>query len=64
MAEFLNTTGINYKLEQIIQDSQEHLWIISPFLKINHRIKELLEDRDRFKIDIRVIYGKNELRTE
>lgn len=64
MAEFLNTTGINYKLEQIIQNSQEHLWIISPFLKINHRIKELLEDRDRFKIDIRVIYGKNELRPE
>lgn len=64
MAEFLNTTGINYKLELIIQSSQEHLWIISPFLKINHRIKELLEDRDRFKIDIRVIYGKNELRPE
>ena len=64
MAEFLTTTGINFKLEQIIQGAQEKLWIISPFLKINPRIKELLEDKDRLKIDIRVIYGKNELRPE
>lgn len=64
MAEFLNRTGINYHLEQIIQNAEEQLWIISPFLKINPRIKELLEDRDRFKIDIRVIYGKNELLPE
>lgn len=64
MAGFLNRTGINYHLEQIIKDAEEHLWIISPFLKINPGIKELLEDRDRFKIDIRVIYGKNELRPE
>ncbi len=64
MAEFLNTTGINYRLEQIIQNAERELWIISPFLKINSRIKELLEDRDRFKVTIRVIYGKNELRPE
>ena len=35
--------------------------IISPFLRINERIKSLFEDRDRLKIDIRVVYGKSEL---
>ena len=64
MAKFLNRTGINYHLEQIIRNAEQHLWIISPFLKINTGIKELLEDRDRSKIDIRVVYGKNELRPE
>lgn len=65
MAEFLTTTGVSYRLEQIINNANERLIIISPFLKINARIKELLEDRDRSKIDvIHVVYGKNELQPE
>lgn len=64
MAKFLDTTGISYHLEQIIKKADERLIIISPYLKINDRIKELLEDKDRLKIDIRVIYGKNELQPE
>ncbi|MBA7495574.1 hypothetical protein ES702_06161 [subsurface metagenome] len=64
MAKFLDTTGISYHLEQTIKKANERLVLISPFLKINDRIKELLEDKDRIKIDIRVIYGKNELQPE
>jgi hypothetical protein len=64
MAKFLDTTGISYHLEQIIKNADVRLVLISPFLKINDRIKELLEDKDRLKIDIRVIYGKNELQPE
>ena len=64
MAKFLDTTGISYHLEQIIKKSDVRLVLISPFLKINDRIKELLEDKDRLKIDIRVIYGKNELQPQ
>ena len=64
MAEFLNTTGVSYHLERVIRNANERLVIISPFLKINPRIKELLEEKDRAKIDIRVVYGKNELRPE
>jgi len=61
MAKFLDTTGISYHLEQIIKSAKEKLVLISPYLKINDRIKELLDDKDRLKLDIRVIYGKNEL---
>lgn len=64
MAEFLNTTGISYRLEEIINNANERLVIISPYLKINERIKELLEDRDRMTIDIRLVYGKSELQPE
>lgn len=61
MAKFLNTSATNYYLEELIKQTRERLIIISPFLKFNDRIKELLEDKDRMKIDIRLIYGKSEL---
>ena len=61
MAEFLTTTGVSYRLEEIVKSARERLVIISPFLKVNERIKELLEDKNRLKIDVRVVYGKNEL---
>ena len=64
MAKFLTTTGISYRLDEIIKSAEERLVIISPFLRINERIREALEDKDRMKIDIRVVYGKNELQPE
>lgn len=64
MAQFLDTTGISYHLEQIIKKANKQLIIISPYLKINNRIKQLLEDKNMLKIDIRVIYGKNELQPQ
>ena len=64
MAQFLTTTGVSYRLEEIIKTATERLVIISPFLKVNDRLKELFEDRDRMKIDVRIIYGKNELQRE
>lgn len=64
MAKFLDTTGVSYHLQQLINKANEKLILISPFLKINERIKQSLEDKNRMKIDIRVIYGKNELQPE
>ena len=64
MAEFLTTSGITFHLEELIKSARERLILISPFLKINERLRQLIEDKDRDKIDIRVIYGKNELQPE
>lgn len=61
MAKFLNTTATNYYLEELIKQARDRLIIISPFLKFNERIKELLADKDRMKIDVRLVYGKSEL---
>ncbi len=61
MAKFLDTTGVSYYLQQLVDGADETLILISPFLKINDRLRQSLEDKDRMKIDIRVIYGKNEL---
>ena len=61
MARFLDTTGVSHYLQQLINNANEKLILISPYLKINERIKNCLEEKDRFKIDIRLIYGKSEL---
>jgi len=61
MAKFLVTTGISHYLEQIINNAKEKLILISPYLKINERLRQSLEDKNLLKIDIRLIYGKNEL---
>ncbi|HXE96165.1 MAG TPA: phospholipase D family protein [Dongiaceae bacterium] len=64
MAKFLNTSATNYFLEELIKDAKDRLILISPFLKLNDRIKELLSDKNRLKIDVRIVYGKSELQPE
>ena len=44
-----------YYLEELIKNAQERLYLISPYLKLNDRVKELLEDKDRMKIDVRIV---------
>lgn len=61
MAKFLDTTGVSHYLQQLINNTNEKLILISPYLRINDRIKQSLEDKDRLKIDVRLIYGKKEL---
>ncbi len=64
MAKFLNTSATNYFLEELIKGAKDRLVLISPFLKLNDRMKELLADKNRLKIDVRVVYGKSELQPE
>jgi phosphatidylserine/phosphatidylglycerophosphate/cardiolipin synthase-like enzyme len=48
MAEFLTTAGISSQLEDIIKGARRHLFLISPFLRVNDRLKEFLEEKDLF----------------
>lgn len=64
MAKFLNTSATNYFLEELIKNAKDRLILISPFLKLNDRMKELLTDKNRMKIDVRMVYGKSELQPE
>lgn len=61
MAKFLTTNGINYLVEEIIKGARERIVLVSPYLKLNSRIKELLGDGYRPDVDIRIVYGKKEL---
>lgn len=64
MAKFLNTSATNYFLEEMFKGASDRLILISPFLKLNDRMKELLADKNRLKIDVRIVYGKSELQPQ
>ncbi len=64
MAKFLNTSATNYFLEELVKGAKDRLILISPYLCLNDKIKELLEDKNRLKIDVRIVYGKNQLQPE
>ncbi len=60
MAEFLTTTGISYNLEELIKNSEEKLFLVSPYLQIADSLKHLLKERDLQRIvDIHVVYRKD-----
>jgi len=58
MAEFLDTQGVSYYLKKLIDNSEDKLYLISPYLQLNNQLKLSLEDRHKFSIDIIMIYGK------
>jgi phosphatidylserine/phosphatidylglycerophosphate/cardiolipin synthase-like enzyme len=64
MARFLDTYGVTNALSQIIKNAQDRLILISPYLQVSDGFKEMLEDRDRFKIDIKIIYMEDKLRPQ
>ncbi len=64
MVEFLNRSGCSYQIEEMARQANDKLWLISPFIKITDSLKELLEDKDRDRIDMRLVYGKSELRDD
>ena len=51
-------------MQELIRGSDEFIVLISPYLQTNPKIRELLEQKLRSDIHIRVIYGKRELRPE
>jgi phosphatidylserine/phosphatidylglycerophosphate/cardiolipin synthase-like enzyme len=62
MARFLDTTAVSDRIVQVIKTAAERLTLVSPYLKMNRRVKELLEEKSLMKaLNISVVYGKNEL---
>lgn len=61
MAKFLTTTSLSFYLEELIKKSTRNLILISPYLKINTRIKELLQSKADTGLKVRIVYGKQEL---
>jgi phosphatidylserine/phosphatidylglycerophosphate/cardiolipin synthase-like enzyme len=61
MAKYLRTSGISAGIEDLIREAKERLYIISPYLKLSDNIKELFNDKEREKVETRIIFGKQEL---
>ena len=60
MAKFLDTTGVSDALSKLIKNAEDKLYLISPYLQINNQLKLKIQDRIKFRIDLIIIYGKDE----
>jgi phosphatidylserine/phosphatidylglycerophosphate/cardiolipin synthase-like enzyme len=64
MVKFLDTFGISNEIAQLIKSARDKLYLISPYLQIDDRFKQMLEDKDRMKLDVRIIYRENRLQPQ
>ena len=60
MADFLTRDSIVQRLERIIAEANEEIILISPYIKLDKRIQELLGEQKR-STKIHVIYRENKL---
>lgn len=62
MAEFLKEEQLNQAIIQLIDDADEYLLLISPYIKLHSRIKDRLKALAAKKphVEIVIVFGKNE----
>ena len=61
MAKFIYDSDLNSALEKIIEEAEESIFLISPFIKLHARIKRQLElKKSQPHVCIEVVFGKNE----
>tara|TARA_Y100001933_G_scaffold264981_1_gene334006 strand:- start:15974 stop:16921 length:948 start_codon:yes stop_codon:yes gene_type:complete len=61
MAEFLQGDQLNAALSRIFDEAEQQLVVVSPFIKLHSRIKDILKSKkDNDKLKITIVFGKNE----
>lgn len=63
MAEFLTTHGTASRIEEIMINAKKEIYLVSPFLQISRTFYQRLIEASDFGVEIKIIYGKNELKS-
>jgi len=50
--KFLTTQGINYHLDKLVKNAKKHIILVSPYIKLNQRLQELLKEKKREGVKI------------
>ena len=64
MAKFLTTNRISAELEDLIKFAQKDITLISPYIKVNQRLRDFIQDANQRGIRFTIIYGKRDMRPE
>lgn len=62
MAEFLTTMGTSSRIEEIMMNAKQELYLVSPFLQISKTFYERLKDASENGVKIKIVFGKDELK--
>lgn len=60
----IGTTKISYEIEEILDSAEKHLILVSPYLKLNQRLKVRLSDAFKKVDNIYLMYRENELKNQ
>lgn len=61
MIQFIKGSELSQSLEEMIENADKFLWLISPYIKLSGRIKDVLKPLKRKDaVQITIVYGKNE----
>jgi phosphatidylserine/phosphatidylglycerophosphate/cardiolipin synthase-like enzyme len=60
MAEFLDTTAISHQIEQLIKSARQEITLISPYLRLRERVRQLIGDALALGVAVNIVYGKKE----
>lgn len=63
MAEFLTTAGTSHALEQVIKNSKDKMYLISPYVQLSPLLKGMLNQIDARSVDLRLVY-RDEIKDE
>ena len=59
--DFLTTKGIAASVENIIRNARNFIVLVSPFVKVDRTYIERLLEAERKGIDIKIVFGKEEI---
>jgi phosphatidylserine/phosphatidylglycerophosphate/cardiolipin synthase-like enzyme len=62
MIKFLTTQGINYHLEELLKNANSKIILVSPYFKLQRRIKEILRSKKQQGIEIFFVCRINDLK--
>ena len=61
MVKFLTTSGLNFYLEELLKNARSKIILISPYIQLQERIKEILKEKKEQGIEIIFVCRKNDL---
>lgn len=62
MIKYLSTQGANYYLEKLLKNATSRITLISPYIQLQRRIKELLKEKKQNGVKICIVCRKNNLK--
>ena len=59
MAKLLTTKGIGFYIDELFKSSNEYIYLVTPYIKIDAQLIERISDALDRGIQITLIYGKD-----
>ena len=61
MIKYLTTQGNNYYLENLLKTAKSKIILISPYIQLQPRIREILKEKKQNEIKISIVCRKKDL---